>query len=138
MHAASHLRHPLLNRIRRDPNFVQARTICMIGGPMLTERNAMTNEGNDDSNKERRIMRMLRTVLGNIVKDTAPRPGMPSPLQEGTIESIRELFAMIAEREAELAQQAGLNRNEKPYFADEPRETSVVTLHRPDKGNKLN
>jgi hypothetical protein len=86
----------------------------------------MSNETND---KERQIMRKLRTVLGNIVKDTAPRPGFPTPLQEGTMLSIRELFAMIAEREAELARLAGVTAVERPHFADEPQETSVVTLH---------
>ncbi len=90
------------------------------------------------SAKERRILRLLRTALGNIIKDTAPQPGMPHPLKESTVEGIRELFALIAEREAELADQAGLgDRNEKPYFADEPQDTAVVTLHKPGK-NKLN
>lgn len=89
----------------------------------------------EDSDKERQVMRKLRTVLGNIVKDTAPRPDVPSPLQDETIQSIRELFALIAEREAELAQQAGASRKEKPYYADEPQDTSVVTLHRPNKLN---
>lgn len=79
--------------------------------------------------KERQIMRKLRTVLGNIVKDTAPRPGFASPLQDETIQSIRELFAMIAAREAELAKLAGVTAVERPHFADEPQETSVVTLH---------
>jgi hypothetical protein len=92
----------------------------------------------EPSEEERRILQKLRTVLGNIVKDTAPRPGVPSPLQDATIQSIRELFAMIAERERELAEQAGRTRIEKPYFADEPQAASVVTVHPADKGNKLN
>lgn len=86
----------------------------------------MSSETQDN---ERRIMRKLRMVLGNIVKDTAPRPGVPSPLQDETIQSIRELFAMIAEREAELAKLAGVTAVERPHFADEPQDTSVVTLH---------
>lgn len=92
---------------------------------------------NETADKERRILRVLRTVLGNIVKDTAPRPGMASPLQETTVESIRDLFALIAEREAELADQAGLDRNEKPHYADEPQDTSTITLHRRGK-DRLN
>lgn len=83
-------------------------------------------------------MRLLRTALGNIIKDTAPQPGMPHPLKESTVEGIRELFGLISEREAELADQAGLaNRNEKPYYVDEPQDTTVVTLHKPGK-DKLN
>jgi hypothetical protein len=89
------------------------------------------------SAKERRILRLLRTALGNIIKDTAPQPGMPHPLKESTVESIREVFGLMAEREAELADQAGLKRNEKPYYVDEPQDTAVVKIHRPDKG-KLN
>ena len=95
----------------------------------------MSDEG---SAKERLILRTLRTVLGSIVRDATPQPGMPSPLQESTVQSIRDLFGLIAEREAELADRAGLNRNEKPYYADEPQPTSVVTLHQPDKKNRLN
>jgi hypothetical protein len=95
----------------------------------------MTNEA---SEQERRILQKLRIVLGNIVKDTAPRPDVPSPLRDATIQSIRELFAMIAERERELADLAGRTRVERPHFADEPQAASVVTLHPADKSNKLN
>ncbi|MDP2169750.1 MAG: hypothetical protein Q8J96_04950 [Rhodocyclaceae bacterium] len=90
-----------------------------------------------DSSKEQRILRVLRTVLGNIVKDATPEPGMPHPFQESTVHSIRDLFGLIAEREAELAREAGLNTNEKPYYTDEPRQSAEVTLHRPP-GKKLN
>jgi len=81
--------------------------------------------------KEQRILRVLRKVLANIVKDATPAPGTPHPLSEGTRTDIRDLFGLIAEREAELAEEAGLNRNEKPYFSDEPRQTNVVKIHRP-------
>lgn len=94
--------------------------------------------GGEDASKERQILRLLRKALGEIVKDTAARPGRPSPLQDTTVEYIRELFGLIAEREAELADQAGVARNERPHFADEPSETSAVTLHRPGKDKKLN
>ncbi len=90
----------------------------------------------DNETKERRILRLLRKTLGNIVKDTAPRPGRPNPLQESTIEEIRGLFALIAERERELAQEAGLTLKERPYFSDEPQSTQVIEFHRPTR--KLN
>lgn len=83
--------------------------------------------------KEQRILRVLRKVLANIIKDATPAPGQPHPLQESTIHDIRDLFSLIAEREAELAAEAGLAINEKPYFTDEPRKSKVVTLHRPAK-----
>ena len=86
--------------------------------------------------KEQRILRVLRKVLANIVKDATPAPGMPHPLSESTIHDIRDLFGLIAEREAELAAEAGLAINEKPYYTDQPRSSAPVTLHKPKK--KLN
>lgn len=83
--------------------------------------------------KEQRILRVLRKVLANIVKDTTPQPGMLHPLQESTRHDIRDLFGLIAEREKELATEAGLAANEKPYFTDAPRKSTVVTLHRPGR-----
>lgn len=77
----------------------------------------MAQEQEDD--KERRILRVMRQVLGEIVKDLSPRPGREHPLSEQTIENIRGLFALIAEREAELAAQARRTVVERPYFSDE-------------------
>ena len=92
---------------------------------------------NDETlSKEQRILRVLRKVLATIVKDATPAPGMPHPFQESTIHDIRDLFGLIAEREAELAEQAGLNRNEKPYYTDQPQNSKVVQLHKPAKGKK--
>ncbi|MDP1536767.1 MAG: hypothetical protein Q8L95_06245 [Burkholderiales bacterium] len=92
--------------------------------------------GIEGLSKEQRILRVLRKVLGNIVKDTTPPRGEPHPLQESTIHDIRDLFGLIAEREKELAEEAGFNRNERPHFTDEPRNVNVVKLHKPPK--KLN
>jgi len=83
--------------------------------------------------KEQRILRVLRKVLANIVKDATPPPGMAHPLSEATRHDIRDLFGLIAEREAELAAEAGLSANEKPYFVDEPRKSAPIALHRPAK-----
>ena len=95
----------------------------------------MSDEG---LSKERLILSVLRKVLGNIIKDATPAPGMPHPFQESTIRDIRDLFGLIAEREAELAEEAGLKRNESPHYADEPQNTSVVKLHSPGKVRKPN
>lgn len=90
--------------------------------------------GIEGLSKEQRILRVLRKVLGNIVKDTVPAPGEPHPLTENTVRDIRDLFGLIAEREKELAEEAGFNSNEKPHFTDEPpRKVNVVKLHRPPK-----
>ncbi len=87
----------------------------------------------EDLSKEQRILRVLRKVLGDIVKETAPRPGVPRALSDDTVAQIRDLFGLIAEREAELAEEGGLARNERPRFADEPSTTHTMKLHRPPK-----
>jgi hypothetical protein len=98
--------------------------------PTLHQGKAMSIEG---LSKEQRILRVLRKTLGNIVKDTAPRPGRPNPLSDDTIQEIRELFALISERERELASEAGFASNKRPRFSDEPRTADVVRLHKPPK-----
>ncbi|MDO8958258.1 MAG: hypothetical protein Q7U85_00840 [Rhodocyclaceae bacterium] len=80
--------------------------------------------------KEQRILRVLRKVLANIVKDATPAPGMPHTFQEKTFHEIRDLFGQNAEREAELAAEAGRVMNEKPYYTDQPRNSAAVTVHR--------
>lgn len=77
--------------------------------------------------KEQRVLRMMRKVLANIVKDATPQPGMLHPFSEQTIDDIRECFALISAREAELAEEAGLEES-RPHFTDEPREAKVVPL----------
>jgi hypothetical protein len=89
--------------------------------------------GIETLSKEQRILRVLRKTLGNIVKDTAPRPGRPNPLSAETIQEIRDLFGLIAERERELADSAGFASKERPRFADEPRTADVVAFHKPPK-----
>lgn len=86
--------------------------------------------------KEQRILRVMRKVLGNIVKDATPAPGQMHPFSEDTVRDIRDLFGLISEREAELAEEAGMNRNEKPYFGGDKPASRVVQLHRPKRDKK--
>lgn len=83
--------------------------------------------------KEQRILRVLRKVLANIVKDATPAPGMPHPLTESTVHDIRDLFGLISEREAELTEEAGKQINEKPVYAGEAKKTNVIKLHKTKK-----
>ncbi len=83
--------------------------------------------------KEQRILRVLRKVLGNIVKDAMPAHGTPHPFQQSTIDEIRDLFGLIAERERELALMGGLSDNEKPYYTDEPPESKLVAMPKPTR-----
>jgi hypothetical protein len=88
--------------------------------------------GIEGLSKEQRILRVLRKTLGNIVKDTTPRPGFAHPLNENTIRDIKELFALIAEREKELAREAGF-AEERPHFSDEQPAAQVLEFHKPPK-----
>ena len=83
--------------------------------------------------KEQRILRVLRKVLANIVKDVTPPPGTPHPLNERTLADIRDLFGLIAERERELADEAGRSTIEKPMYPDQPRRAKPVAITRPPK-----
>lgn len=88
--------------------------------------------------KEQRILRVLRKVLANIVKDATPAPGMPHPLKESTVLDIRDLFGLISEREAELADLSKPDRNEKPFFADEPKKSNVIKMPQSGKSKPDN
>lgn len=86
--------------------------------------------------KEQQIMRAMRKTLTSIVRDAAPRDGMPSPFSPDTVENIRMCLGLISSREAELAELMGLSRNERPGYADE--EPSSKTLQFVPPGKKLN
>jgi hypothetical protein len=76
--------------------------------------------------KEQQIMRAMRKTLTSVVRDCAPRDGVPSPLSEGTVENVRMCLGLIAAREAELADALGLSRNERPHYTDEPPSADVL------------
>ncbi len=79
--------------------------------------------------KEERILGMMRIVLTNVAKDTAPKPGRPRhPLSDDTISGIRECLMLITAREQELAKEHGRNTNARPYFIDEPNTEVVVPI----------
>jgi hypothetical protein len=100
---------------------------------MIDDQGTAGQAGDEQLSKERMILRILRKVLASIVRDTTPLPGMLHPLKQSTREDIRDLFGLIAEREAELAREAGISVTERPWFADEPQKSSVVSLHPPVK-----
>lgn len=87
--------------------------------------------------KEQQIMRAMRKTLTSIVRDAAPRDGMPSPFSDETVENIRMCLGLISAREAELAEALGLSRNERPRFTDETPATQTLQF-KPSSGNKLN
>lgn len=86
------------------------------------------NASPENLTKEQRILRVLRKVLANIVKDTTPTAGMLHPLSENTRADIRDLFGLISEREKELADLSNPDRSEKPYFAGEKKPSNVINM----------
>jgi hypothetical protein len=78
--------------------------------------------------KEERILRMMKRVLTDVAKDTAPGPGLRHPLTRSTIQGIRECLVLITAREQELAEEFGRDTSARPYFIDEPRSEVVVPI----------
>ena len=78
--------------------------------------------------KEARILRMVKRVLTDIVKDTSTPPELKHPLSNATIEGIRECLSLISSREQELQNESGTPSRAKPRFIDEPQKNVVVSL----------
>lgn len=87
--------------------------------------------------KEQQILRAMRKTLTSIVRDTAPRDGVPSPFTADTVENIRMCLGLISAREAELAEGLGLSRNERPHYSDETPSTQNLQFV-PPASKKLN
>ena len=78
--------------------------------------------------KEARILRMVKRVLTDIVKDTTTPPELKHPLSDSTIQGIRDCLSLITSREQELQLEAGTPSRTKPRFIDEPQKNVVVSL----------
>lgn len=91
--------------------------------------------------KEYQILKALRLVLTDVVKDTATQPGLKHPLSDRTIEGIRQCLKLISARERELIENSGKTMGMRPYYADEPKKNVVVpitkiTRHKKDPEKK--
>lgn len=77
--------------------------------------------------KEELILSLVKRTLTDVIKDTATSPGLRHPLNDETIKQLRDCLGMIAQREHELADEAGREQNMRPKFIDEaPTSSSVV------------
>ena len=83
--------------------------------------------------KEHQILITMRQVLSSVIRDITPEPGMRHPLSEQTMEDVRQCFALIAAREKELSDEAGVPSQHRPRYVDEPAKANVVKFH---TGNK--
>ncbi len=79
----------------------------------------------EELSKEQRILRAMRKTLASVVKDATPLGGRPNPLKDSTIQEIKDCFALISERERELAEKLGFNES-KPHYADGEQPNSNV------------
>jgi len=78
--------------------------------------------------KEFQILKAMKLVLTDVVKDTATQPGLKHPLSERTIDGIRQCLKLISARERELIEAAGESMDMRPYFVDEPKKNVVVPI----------
>jgi len=78
--------------------------------------------------KELKVLRAVKMVITNVIKDTTTEPGLKHPLSEPTIDDIRQCLALITSRENELSPMV-----KRPRFTDEPQDKVVVSLATPKK-----
>ena len=91
---------------------------------------------NDDLQKERDIMMVMRKVLTSIVREVTPEhKSLQHPLSDQTIQDIRNCLGLITAREKELADAAGRTAVERPHFTDEAQQSTVVPMSKISKIN---
>lgn len=87
----------------------------------------------EELSKEQRILRLMRKTLGNVVRDVTPLGGRPNPLTSDTIQDIKDCFAVISEREKELAELLDFDQA-RPYYQDgEQPNAQVLSFVKPAK-----
>ena len=69
----------------------------------------------EKASREELILKAVKVVLTNIVKDTATAPGLKHPLGDTTIIGIRDCLGLISQREQELAAEAGREMKQKVH-----------------------
>lgn len=78
---------------------------------------------------ERRILIAMRHTLARIIRDLTPTDATKHyPLTDDTVEAIKQCFDLIAVRERELLQAAGVENRDRPHFKDEVRTSQVINL----------
>ncbi len=81
--------------------------------------------------KEQRVLHAVRKTLGNVVRDVTPLGGRTNPLSGETIQGIKDCFALISDRERELAELLNFDQA-KPYYKDgEQPNAQVINFVKP-------
>ena len=75
--------------------------------------------------KEDRILRVMRSVLIDVIKDTTTEPGLKHPLKNTTIDNIRNGLELITARQRELAEDRGEKWDMRPSYPAEPQQRTT-------------
>ena len=78
--------------------------------------------------KEEQILRAVKKVLTEVIKDTATEPGIKHPLSENTVNGLRDCLILISQRERELAEENNRPMEMRPHFKDEPKPQGDVVV----------
>ena len=82
----------------------------------------------DEITKERQILLAMRKTLAKVVRDLTPNDRTERyPLSDDTVQDVKHCFDLIAARERELAQIAGV-KQEYPHFTDEQPATKTQVM----------
>jgi hypothetical protein len=81
----------------------------------------------EELKKEQRILSQMRKTLGSVVKDVTPLGGS-NPLSASTIQDVKDSFALISDREKELAEKLGFNTATPRYADDERPKSNAVSF----------
>ena len=88
----------------------------------------MSDKDNNGPGREEEVLQIIKDTLTAIAKDTYTPPELTHPLSGDTINQIRNCFAVITQRQQELARARGEEFNDRPRYIDEPNDTFVVSL----------
>lgn len=88
----------------------------------------------EELSKEQQILRRMRKTLASVVRDATPLGGRPNPLTDDTIQESKDCFALISEREKELAALLGFDEA-RPYYNDgnDKPSAQIISLIKPSK-----
>lgn len=76
----------------------------------------------ETTNKESRILHVMRGILIDVIKDTTTEPGLKHPLTDQTIENIRHGLDLITARQREIDEQQGKSWDMRPTYPTEPQQ----------------
>ena len=88
----------------------------------------MSDKDNNGPGREEEVLQIIKNTLTSIAKDTYTPPELTHPLSSDTINQIRNCFAVITQRQQELARARGEEFNDRPHYVDETNDTFVVSL----------